>query len=56
MKQKHIYCYYGTGTDDFEACRPLVEDDFKVKCALIEPFIINSASIPIKHMKTLRNK
>ena len=38
-----MYCYYGSGPDEYEFCNKLTYDDMKLQCALLEPFTINQS-------------
>jgi len=51
-----MHCYYGSSSDDKEACRKLTIEDYPVKCGLIEPFIIENFEISVFEMKKLRVK
>jgi len=52
----HIYCYYGKGENDWEACSIRSIKDMKTKCALVEPFVVAEFHIKLSIMKKMRVK
>ena len=50
-----MYCFWGTGHDDYAPCKKLSYVDIRLQCALLEPLSINNAEIPIKATRLMRN-
>ena len=55
--KKKMYCYIRDTRDevnDIGYCEPLVADDLRLKCALVEPLTVNSAEISDVYNRNLR--